>query len=105
MARLSDRIIRLAFGVSNPGPEGRMRVFQGLRERNDRELMIGLSLMAFSYLRRTKPRRQLLYRREVRDGSALVIHHRSSGEPKLEIVKPKKARRRDRASGPRGQTR
>ncbi len=96
MARLTDRIIRTTFGVSNPGPEGRMRVFQGLRERNDRELMIGLSLMAFSYLRRTRPRRQLIYRRTVPDGKALVIHHRSTGEPKLEIVKPKKSRRRRR---------
>lgn len=93
MARLTDRIIRMAFGASNPGPEGRQRVFHGLRERNDRELMIGLSLMAFSYLRRTQPRRQLIYRREVPDGTALVIHHRPSGEPKLEIVKPKKSRR------------
>lgn len=96
MARLTDRIIRMAFGVSNPGPEGRTRVFQGLRERNDRELMIGLSLMAFSYLRRTKPRRQLIYRREVSEGAALVIHHRSTGDPKLEIVKPKKSRPRRR---------
>lgn len=96
MARLTDRFIRMAFGASNPGPEGRMRVFQGLREHNDRELMIGLSLMAFSYLRRTQPRRQLIYRREVPEGAALVIHHRSSGEPKLEIIKPKKSRRRSR---------
>lgn len=94
MARLSDRIIRMAFGTSNPGPEGRVRVLHGLRERNDRELMIGLTLMAFSYLRRTQPRRQLIYRREVPKNAALVIHHRSTGDPKLEIVKPKKSRRR-----------
>ena len=93
MARLTDRIIRMAFGTTNPGPEGRVRVLQGLRERNDRELMIGLSLMAFSYLRRTQPRKQLLYRREVPEGSALVIHHRPSGEPRLEIVKPRRRRR------------
>lgn len=94
MARLTDRIIRMAFGSPNPGPEGRVRVLHGLREHNDRELMIGLSLMALSYLRRTQPRRQLLYRRELSEGSALVIHHRPSGEPRLEIVKPKKRRRR-----------
>jgi hypothetical protein len=94
MARLSNRLIRMAVGSPNPGPEGRLRVFQGLRQRDDRQLMIGLSLMALSYLQKTKPRKQLLYRKAVPEGTALVIHHRSSGEPRLEIVKPKKRRRR-----------
>ena len=93
MSRLTDRIIRMAFGTANPGPEGRVRVLHGLRERNDRELVIDLSLMALSYLRKTQPRKQLLYRREVPEGSALVIHHRPTGEPRLEIIKPKRRRR------------
>lgn len=94
MARLSDKLIRLAFGTAKPGPVGRIRVMQGLREGDERQLYIGLSLLALSYLRRTQPRKKLLYSRSVPEGTALVIHNKGSGDPRLEIVKPKKRWRR-----------
>lgn len=68
-------------------------MMQGLREGDQRQLYIGLSLLALSYLRRTQPRRELLYRRAVPEGTALVIHNKGSGDPRLEIVKPKRRRR------------
>jgi hypothetical protein len=92
MARLTDRIARLAFGTSDIAYEGRQRAMRGLRESDDRQLYIGLALTALAYLRRTAPRRQLVYRREIPEGAALLIHHKGSGEPRLEIIRPKKAR-------------
>lgn len=90
MARLSDRIIRLALGTADIAYEGRQRTLRGLREDDDRQFYIGLALTALSYLRRTAPRKELVYRREIPEGAALVIHHKGSGEPRLEIIKPKK---------------
>jgi hypothetical protein len=49
---------------------------------------MGLALAAFAYLRNTKPRRELIYRKSVPEGSALVIHHKKHGAPKIEVVKP-----------------
>ena len=66
------------------------RTLTGLRTRDRRELMVGLALVGLSYLRRTQPSRELLYRKSVPTGSALVIHHRKRGKPKIEIVKPRK---------------
>jgi hypothetical protein len=90
--RLFDRAIRSAFGVSNPSIAGRLRVMRGISEHDSRDLYLGLSLLALSYLRRTRYRRELLYRREIAEGAALVIHHKGKGEPRLAIVKPKKRR-------------
>ena len=59
----------MAFGTAKPGPAGRTRAMQGLREGDQRQLYIGLSLLALSYLRRTQPRRELVYRRTVPEGT------------------------------------
>lgn len=92
MARLINRIIRIAWGTANPAVAGRMKFAQGARQGEPRDIYLGLALLALSYLRRTRQRRQLLYRREVPEGSALVIHHKDESAPRLEIVKPKKRR-------------
>ena len=63
---------------------------KGLREGDYRELSLGLALALFAHLRDTKPRKELIYRRTLREGSTLVIHHKKRGEPRLEIIKPKK---------------
>lgn len=63
-----------------------------MREGDHRELSIGLVLAALAYIQRTAPRKQLLYRKTVPTGSAIVIHHKKRGAPKLEIRKPKRRR-------------
>lgn len=93
MTRMIDRIIRLAWGSANPGAAGRMKLAQGLKGRDSRDLYIGLALLGLSYLRRTQQQRQLLYRKEVPEGSALVVHHKPDGSPRLEIVKPPKPKK------------
>lgn len=82
--RLTNRI------TDDPKRDGLRRTLRGLREGNDRELYLGLALTALAYLRSTKPRKQLIYRKTVSEGSALVIHHKRTGAPRLEIVKPKR---------------
>jgi hypothetical protein len=41
-------------------------------------------------LQRTKPRKRLIHKQTVPEGTAIVIHHKKSGNPRLEIIKPKK---------------
>lgn len=77
----------MAFGTTSPGLAGRRRVMSGIRDSESRDLYVGLGLLAISYLSRTKARKQLLYRREVPEGSALVIHNKGEGQPRLEITK------------------
>lgn len=77
-----------ALGYQDPRSEGLRRSLRGLREGDGRELTVGLALAAISYLQRTAPRKQLLYRKTVPEGSALVIHHKKRGTPKLEIRRP-----------------
>lgn len=77
-----------ALGYQDPRSEGLRRSLRGLREGDGRELTVGLTLAAIAYLQRTAPRKQLLYRKTVPEGSALVIHHKKRGTPKLEIRRP-----------------
>lgn len=88
MARVTTRLINRALGYRDPRAEGVRRALRGFREGDRRELYVGLALWAFAYLRRSAPRKQLLYRKVVPKGSAIVVHHRKRGGPKLEIHKP-----------------
>ena len=47
-----------------------------------------LSLAALAYVRRTRPRRRLIFRRSLPEGSALVIHHKRRGDPRIEVIRP-----------------
>lgn len=85
MAGLTKRLINRSLG--DPTSEAFRRSLRGLREGDRRELGIGLALAAFTYLRSTRPRRELIYRKTVPKGSAIVVHHRKRGRPKLEIKK------------------
>lgn len=84
--KMTDRLL----GGSDAKEQGYTRTLRGLREGDTRELSLGLALSALAYLQRTKPRKQLLYRKTVPEGSALVIHHKKSGNPRLQIIKPGK---------------
>lgn len=86
MARLTKRLMKRI--VDDPKREGYRRSLRGLREGDYRELGVGLALTALAYLRSTRPRKELIYRKTVSEGSALVIHHKKTGTPKLEIRRP-----------------
>lgn len=88
MAKLTKRLMNRAIGAPDVKREGYRRSLKGLREGDYRELSFGLLLAAIAYLQNTKPKRQRIYRREVSAGSALVIHHKRRGNPKLEIRRP-----------------
>lgn len=88
MAKLTKRLEHRVLGTPDVRTEGLRRSLKGLREGDYRELSLGLALAAIAYLQNTKPNKQLIYRREVSPGSALVIHHKKRGNPKLEIRRP-----------------
>lgn len=88
MARLTKQLMNRALGYRDPAEEGLRRSLRGLREGDQRELYIGLALAALAYLRRSEPRRELLFRKSVPVGSALVIHHKRRGDPRIQVVKP-----------------
>ena len=88
MAKLTKRLMKRTLGSSDPAAEGIRRTLKGLRESDNRELALGLALAAFAYLQRTAPRKQLLYRKTVPEGSTLVIRNTRSGEAKLQILAP-----------------
>jgi hypothetical protein len=89
MAAMKNKLL----GGSDAREAGYERTLKGLREGDRRELYLGLALSALAYLQRTKPRKELIYRKEVPEGSALVIHHKKSGNPRLQIIKPSKKKR------------
>lgn len=84
MKRLFERLI----GGPDIGTIGIRKTLRGLREGDQRELYYGLALSALAYMRRTAPRKQLLFRKSVPEGSAIVIHHKRFGDPKIEVIRP-----------------
>jgi len=85
MKRLIDWLV----GSQSWGAVGLSRTLRGLRTGDQRDLYMGLGLAALSYIRRTAPRKRLLYRRTVREGSAIVIYNRRRGAPMIEVIKPR----------------
>lgn len=82
-----DRLLRL-LGITDLRSSSVERTLRGLRTGDQRELYSGLGLAALAYLRNKRPRRRLLYRKHLPEGSALVIHHRRHSDPKIEVIKP-----------------
>lgn len=76
---------------------GVTRAWGGLRRGDQRQLLLGLGLLAAGWLRRSGPGKKLIYRRELAPGSAVVVHNTRRGEPKIEVSKPAGRRRRRRA--------
>ncbi len=83
------RLIDWMVGSPNWGRAGLDRTLSGLRRGDQRDLYLGLGLAALSLARRTGPQKRLIYRKSVRPGSAIVIHHRRVGDPKIEVIKPR----------------
>ena len=62
--------------LGEPGPSGRARVLAGLRTRDRRELATGLALLGLAYLRSSnRPKKELVYRRVLDEGDALLIRN------------------------------
>lgn len=88
MARLTKKLLEKAIGGGDARTEGIRRTFTGLRESDRRQLYIGLALTALTYLRKTGPQRELIFKKTVPTGSAIVVHHKKAGAPKIEVIKP-----------------
>lgn len=80
--------------LGGAGARGWTRVLRGLRQGDQRELSWGLALAALAYLRNTAPRKQLVFRKRVPQGSAVVVHNRRPGQPRIDVVKPRRAKSR-----------
>jgi hypothetical protein len=72
----------------NLKPLGWARTIRGAREGNQTLIMTGLGLIFFQYLRDSKQKKQLIYRKVVPLGSTIVVRHARRGEPRIEIKKP-----------------
>ena len=82
-----DWLLRL-IGIRDIRSASIDRTLRGLRTGDQRQLYSGLGLAALLFLRNTRPRRRLLFSKKLPEGSALVIHHKRSGDPKIEVIKP-----------------
>ncbi|HEU4916267.1 MAG TPA: hypothetical protein VFV13_06860 [Acidimicrobiia bacterium] len=82
-----DLLLRL-FGIRDLTAASVDRTLRGIRTGDQRQLYTGLTLAALAYMRRTRPRRALIFRRSLPEGSALVIHHKRRGDPKIEVIRP-----------------
>ena len=82
-----DWLLRL-IGIRDLTAASVDRTLRGLRTGDQRQLYTGLSLAALAYMRRSRPSRRLLYRKSLPEGSALLIHHRRRGDPKIEVIRP-----------------
>lgn len=67
---------------------GWRRAVKGLRDGDQTLLLTGIGLLALQYLRSSRPRKQLLYRKKLPIGSTIVVRHARRGAPKLEIHEP-----------------
>lgn len=68
---------------------GTSRLFQGLREGDQRNLLVGAGLIAFGWWKKTAPpKKELLYRKTIPMGSTVVVRYGKTGDPKLEITEP-----------------
>ena len=82
-----DWLLRL-IGIRDIRAASIDRTLRGIRTGDQRDLYTGLGLAALLYVRNSRPRRRLVFSKKLPDGSALVIHHRRSGDPKIEVIKP-----------------
>ena len=64
------------------------RVWRGLRRGDRRDLYLGVTLALVSLLRQKSNDKQLIFRKKLPEGSALVIHHKKKGDPKIEVIRP-----------------
>jgi hypothetical protein len=83
-----NRIFRTLLGSTDMKTAGYGRVWRGLRRGDRRDLYLGVTLALVSLLRQKSDDKQLIFRKKLPEGSALVIHHKKKGDPKIEVIKP-----------------
>lgn len=93
MTSYKKKFMRRVWGGSDAREVGFNRTLRGLREGDSTDLYFGLALSALAYLQRSKPRKKLIHRQSLPEGTAIVIHHKKSGNQRLEIIKPKRRAR------------
>ncbi len=81
--------MRMALGDSDAREEGLRRSWRGLREGDRTEFWLGLALVFLTYLQRTRPRKTLISRQELKEGSAIVIRNTAPGQGEVEVVNPR----------------
>lgn len=69
----------------NLRPFGMVRVLRGLREGSQGMLLTGLALVALQKIRDARGKRELVYRKQLPVGSAVVIRHQRPDEMKVEV--------------------
>lgn len=84
MSRLTD-MTESVLGAPTALAAGYKRTLTGLRTGDRRELVLGLVLLGFTYMRRTAPRREMIYRRQLKAGEHLTVRNTPSGAARLEI--------------------
>ncbi|MDH3249040.1 MAG: hypothetical protein OEQ47_08770 [Acidimicrobiia bacterium] len=77
-----------------PGPTamkaaGAQRLWNGIRTGDQRALLFGAGLYAVAWLRANRgPKKELLYRKTIPEGSSFVIRTGKAGElPEIDVVK------------------
>jgi hypothetical protein len=83
-----NRIFRTLLGSTDLKTAGYGRVWRGLRRGDRRDLYLGVTLALVSLLRQKSNDKQLIFRKKLPEGSALVIHHKKKGDPKIEVIRP-----------------
>lgn len=80
--------LRSVYGVPGLRSEGAGRLWRGLRNRERRDLLLGAAMLAIGWLQQSQQKKELLFRKSVPVGSAVVIHHTRRGDPKIKVIKP-----------------
>lgn len=83
-------IMRTLLGSSDLKAAGINRVWRGARRGDRRDLYLGAALAVIAFLRQGSSGKQLIYRKSLPRGSAVVIHHRRRGDPRIEVIRPPK---------------
>lgn len=79
-------------GSSDLKSAGYARVWRGLRLGDRRDLYLGVTLALISVLRQDSGSKELIYRKRLPEGTALVIHHKKKGDPRIEVIRPSRRR-------------
>lgn len=88
MGFIKQRLERALFGDSDIRVAGQIRAMRGFRERDRTELYLGMALIALAWLRKPGAGRELIERRYVPRGTAMVVHNRRRRGPRLEFIEP-----------------
>ena len=84
MPRLNDMTEKV-LGAPTAFTAGYRRTLTGLRTGDRQELVFGLVLLGFTYMRRTAPRKKLIYRQTIKSGTSVTIRNAKPGSARLEL--------------------